>query len=136
VKELLLKTKIANSKLPKSEEDLQSTSTDEDFKLTEHDPETGSGDLKPDTAKLLSLTTSYLVIHPFGAQLDNIHNYVQQFIPHIKHKVLFDLLDQYTNLFHSCSTDDQKQTNNGAKLVEQSQVNFLQSKWMFVGFKK
>lgn len=144
VKELLLKTKIAtsnsnNRKSCGSSGDASSVSNDDQ-------PATHVGDshseatsemggsavaaallgtslkwerVDEDEARIISLVSAFLVVHPFGASTDYIWSYVNRFVPVVRPKGLEEILVRYSNLF----VEDV--TGVGAK---------IERKWRYNGF--
>lgn len=141
VKELLLKTKIAtsnsnNRKSCGSSGEASSASNDDQ-------PVTQVGDshseatseiggaaalmatalkwerVDEDEARIISLVSAFLVVHPFGASTDYIWSYVSRFVPVVRPKGLEEILVRYSNLF----VEDV--TGVGAK---------IERKWRYNGF--
>lgn len=130
VMELLLKTKIVkasrNSATSLSRPDSDSEESDQDVVCLEDDdandapkaPEAATAletvepiestanirSLSPDEAHLISLVSTYLVVHPFGASLCNIHSYLKRIFPNLGSADLEESLKRYTNIF--CESSD------------------------------
>lgn len=135
VKELLLKTKIAtnnnnhNHRKSAGGDNSSSTSAEEqpgiqgDSQLSEtadlHAPSIKWERVDEDEARIISLVSAFLVVHPFGASTDYIWSYVNRFVPVVRPKGLEEILVRYSNLF----TEDV--TGVGAK---------IERKWRYNGF--
>lgn len=78
-----------------------------------------------DEARLIGLISSFLVVHPFGASLENILTYVQQVSIHLRDKDVEDILYRYKSIF----TEIDMQPNG----TEPSSVT-VKRKWKFCGF--
>lgn len=78
-----------------------------------------------DEARLIGLISSFLVVHPFGASLDNISTYVQQVSMHIRVKDVEDILRRHTSIFSAIEIP--------ATGCESSIT--AEHKWKFCGFK-
>lgn len=113
VKELLLRTKIANVRSSSQcgaaavSDDASETSSitapANNLELCGHEP------------ILISLSTAFLVIHPNGVEIDAILAYLQQFVtPLINQSELHDVLTKNEKIFN----------------VDED------SKWFYIGFKK
>lgn len=135
VKELLLKTKIATNAstgLGKRSADT-SLSNDGDVgggaALTlDSNSETTTSEtvavvklerVDEDEARIISLVSAFLVVHPFGASTDYVWSYVSRFVPMVRPKALEEILVRYSNLF----VEDV--TGVGAK---------IERKWRYAGF--
>lgn len=129
VKELLLKTKIATSNNNQANRRAESSSTDDHGGQCDSNSETTSepailaGPLKwervdEDDARIISLVSAFLVVHPFGASTDYIWSYVNRFVP-VRPKGLEEILARYSNLF----VEDV--TGVGAR---------IERKWRYSGF--
>lgn len=131
VKELLLKTKIAtsNSAGHKKGDSSSSLSNDEQPQGDNNSEATSETALNgamikwervdEDEARIISLVSAFLVVHPFGASTDYIWSYVNRFVPSVRPKGLEEILVRYSNLF----TEDV--TGVGAK---------IERKWRYNGF--
>lgn len=78
--------------------------------------------LKSDEAHIICLVSTFLVVHPFGTSLDNIHSYVQRMIGNqslLQTNELKEILRQYTSIF--C----EENINKGAA---------TECNWKFCGF--
>lgn len=136
VKELLLKTKIAaNSKrsadtslfndgdvggvgtgsglVPLTLDSNSETTTSETIAVVKMER------VDEDEARIISLVSAFLVVHPFGASTDYVWSYVSRFVPAVRPKALEEILVRYSNLF----TEDV--TGVGAK---------IERKWRYAGF--
>lgn len=136
VKELLLKTKIAtNSKrsadtsssndgdvggvgtvsglVPPTLDSNSETTTSETIAVVKMER------VDEDEARIISLVSAFLVVHPFGASTDYVWSYVSRFVPAVRPKALEEILVRYSNLF----TEDV--TGVGAK---------IERKWRYAGF--
>lgn len=78
-----------------------------------------------DEARLIGLISSFLVVHPFGASLDNILTYVQQVSMHLRVKDVEDILQRHTSIFSAIEIPV-----TGCK----SSIA-AEHKWEFCGFK-
>lgn len=93
VKELLLRTKIANARsTSQSVDDLSETSSVDKNNLN---VENFSGC----EAQLISLLTAFLVIHPHGATVDGILSYVHEFCNSTSENELIDVLVKHEKIF-------------------------------------
>lgn len=111
VKELLLRTKIANA---------QNSSISQASTLNDDTSETSSSTaanhvaMKTFEPQLISLSTAYLVIHPKGVKLESLFAYIQQFMPSIGEGDIQEALIKNDKLF---------------SVIENS-------RWVFNGFNK
>lgn len=134
VKELLLKTKIATGSSRKSLGDASTSSNDEQPAMHGHvmaDETAPSVDaslmgapvklerVDEDEARIISLVSAFLVVHPFGASTDYVWSYVNRFVPTVRPKGLEEILGRYGNLFA------EDVTGIGAK---------IERKWRYQGF--
>lgn len=121
VKELLLKTKIItatkNSSSSKSSEIDENDIIDLDDDKIIDSIKTEKLDINE--AKLIGLVSTFLVVHPFGANIDYILSYVNHSVPNLRPKVLEEILCRYTNLFI------EEISGIGAK---------IERRWKFCGF--
>lgn len=101
VKELLLRTKIANART------LSATIVTDDTSET-----SASQDLVGIEPQLISLATAFLVIHPKGAELESLVAYMQQFMPTVAEADINDVLFKHEKLF---TTESSKWIFNGFK---------------------
>lgn len=125
VKELLLKTKIAtwhNNKKSGGSGGSGDVSNDE---LQSED---GGGGrilnvkcerMDEDEAKVISIVSAFLVVHPFGASISYIWSYLNQFVQSVSAKALEEILMRYAHLF----VEDV--SGVGAK---------IEKKWKYTGF--
>lgn len=77
-----------------------------------------------DEARLIGLISSFLVVHPFGASLDNILTYVQQVSTHLRAADIEQILRRYKSIF---SVID-------AMPNDAESLKSLEQKWLFCGF--
>jgi hypothetical protein len=100
VKELLLRTKIANARsTSQSVDDSSDTSS-----LVDKPP--SNGELcGPKEAQVISLATAFLVIHPQGAASDAIHAYVHEFAVGVSEHELVDVLVRHEKIFRHGGED-------------------------------
>lgn len=131
VKELLLKTKIATCTNNSASRRGESTSTEDQGGQGDSNSETVSETailsaasikwerVDEDEARIISLVSAFLVVHPFGASTDYIWSYVNRFVPTVRPKGLEEILVRYSNLFI------EDVTGVGAK---------IERKWRYAGF--
>lgn len=132
VKELLLKTKIATSGSARKGGgggDISSPSTDDQQQVTSiatEEATTAESVLQvkwehvdEEEARIISLVSAFLVVHPFGASTDYVWSYVNRFVPAVRPKGLEEILVRYSNLFL------EDVTGVGAK---------IERKWRYKGF--
>jgi hypothetical protein len=96
VKELLLRTKIANARTTSvTNDDASETSSIAPIHSIEsnHEPQ------------IISLVTAFLVIHPQGTDIESILSYVRKFVPTVAEGELLDVLTKNEKLF----TDENEQ---------------------------
>lgn len=79
-----------------------------------------------DEARLIGLISSFLVVHPFGASLENILTYVQQVSMQLCAKDVENILSRYKSIFN--------EMDNQPNGVESSSLT-AERKWNFCGFK-
>lgn len=123
VKELLLKTKIQQT-ATKSFSSSKSSEIDEENDIIDLDDDKILEPIKTEKldineAKLIGLVSTFLVVHPFGANIDYILSYVNHSVPNLRPKVLEEILCRYTNLFI------EEISGIGAK---------IERRWKFCGF--
>ena len=124
VRQLLLKTKIANVG-PGSKSTTASSSKGSEIDENELNDLMHSSSqhlqsqLDMQEAKIISLVSTFLAVHPFGASIDYIWSYVSRFALNIKAKELEGILARYENLFV------EETTGVGAK---------IERNWKFCGF--
>lgn len=80
-----------------------------------------------DVAHIICLVSTFLVVHPFGAKLDNIHSYVQrtvgeQSLP--RRKELEEILRQHPSIF--------RESND----AESATIAMSECNWKFCGFER
>lgn len=93
VKELLLRTKIANARsTSQSVDDLSSETSSVDKNQS-------SADFGGCEAQLISLATAFLVIHPHGTTVDALLSYVHEFGGSMSESELLDILVKHEKLF-------------------------------------
>lgn len=90
-----------------------------------------------DEARLIALISSFLVIHPFGASLENILLYVNEVTAQFHPKYIENVLHRYTCIF----SEIVRQTSDDASTDENAKENGTgndgqQHKWKFNGFDK
>lgn len=78
-----------------------------------------------DEARLIGLISSFLVVHPFGASLDNILTYVQQVSMHLRAKDVENTLRRYDSIFNTIEIPE-----SGCE----SSIIVEHKKWKFCGF--
>lgn len=71
-------------------------------------------------AKLISLISTYLVIHPFGTTYDSIWTYTSRAVPNLRPKDFDDILNRYSNIFMEETYTTEKPKN--------------ERNWKFCGF--
>lgn len=92
VKELLLRTKIANARsTSQSVDDLSETSSVDKNQVIV--------DFGGCEAQIVSLSTAFLVIHPHGATVDALLDYVREFNNATSENELIDVLVKHEKLF-------------------------------------
>lgn len=75
-------------------------------------------------ARLIGLISSFLVVHPFGASLENILTYVQQVSAHFHTTDVEDVLRRHNSIFNESNVQ-----SSGAETPLSTQNN-----WKFCGF--
>lgn len=110
VKELLLRTKIANVR------SISQSVANDDASETSSIAPLNNLESENNEPQIISLATAFLVIHPQGASLDSLLVYIQQFVAMASEGELLDVLMKNEKLF---TTDE----------VENVQL------WFFNGFK-
>lgn len=90
-----------------------------------------------DEARLIALISSFLVIHPFGASLENILLYVNEVTAQFHAKHIENVLHRYKCIF----SEIVRQSSNDANTDENASGNGTgsdgqQHKWKFNGFDK
>lgn len=86
--------------------------------LPEHVTSTGI-EVKASEARLISLLSAFLMVHPLGASLDYLVSYVKSLAPNVTHTTVHEVLKKYSDVF--C----RKTTGVGAS---------VESKWFIVIF--
>lgn len=112
-------------KSPKSTE-LKPIPKSSESKTSENLSEGNRQMIDVDEARLIGLISSFLVVHPFGASLENISKYVQQVSMQLHAKDVEDILDRYKTIFNAMDSQQ-----NG---VESSSSITTERKWKFCGF--
>lgn len=112
VKELLLRTKIANSRT------ISQSVANDDVSETSSIPPGNNPELCNNEPQIISFATAFLVIQPKGANLESLLDYVQQFVPSTTEAEVNDVLTRHSKLFVESSVDESH------------------SLWFFTGFKK
>ncbi|XP_068623080.1 ecto-NOX disulfide-thiol exchanger 2-like isoform X2 [Battus philenor] len=59
--------------------------------------------VEPSEAKLISILTAFLMVHPLGASLDYLVSYIRSLIPNVTHAAVHQILQKFTDVFH-CKT--------------------------------
>ncbi|XP_062555389.1 ecto-NOX disulfide-thiol exchanger 2 [Armigeres subalbatus] len=75
--------------------------------------------IDPKEAKVITLVSAFLVVHPHGASIDYIWSYVNRYVPELKSKQVEEVLQRYSDLFR------EEMSGVGAKIVRN---------WKFSGF--
>lgn len=143
VKELLLKTKILKATKNEVKQESGAEDSDEDvvcledeaaIKLSEEEIATATEPIEPkdegktgeklsvDEAHLIGLMSTYLVVHPFGATVRTIHEYLQRVLKNVdvnemnnvlnRHKTIFGEVDGSDELMWKFIGFDSNQQNN------------------------
>jgi hypothetical protein len=107
VKELLLRTKIANKR-----SNSLSTGINDDASETSSIIQTNLDSLIE--AQIISFATAFLVIHPKGAKFDSIFSYLQQFIHSLNDNDVYEVLMKHEKLFYT--SDVIKSENKNVQL--------------------
>lgn len=102
------------------------TSPTSDLAKTEHVNDCSHQMIDVNEARLIGLISSFLVVHPFGASLENILTYVQQVSMTMRAKEVEHILRRYNSIFIENEIDSQP---NGAE----SSIT-AERKWKFGGF--
>lgn len=76
-------------------------------------------EVKASEAKLISLLSAFLMVHPLGATLDYLVSYVKSLAPNVTQSAVLEVLKKYNDVFH------RKTTGVGAR---------IENKWCFVIF--
>lgn len=103
VKELLLRTKIANARTISQS---GASIANDDASETSSIALGHSQELSSNEPQLISFATAYLVIHPKGANLESLLAYVQQFVPSTTETELNDVLMRNSKLFVDGASDE------------------------------
>lgn len=135
VKELLLKAKITGTSKESIASDNESNDSDKDVVLIENPIQTKSKlDLNKniieqdfqvvgiDEVRLVALISSYLMIYPYGASLENIMQYVQEASAGSAIDDIANILQRHSNIFTQASGDNTATANDVTR------------KWKFCGF--
>lgn len=80
---------------------------------------TSSLEVSASEAKLISLLSAFLMVHPLGATLDYLVSYVKSLAPNVTQSAVHDVLKKYSDVFR------RKTTGVGA---------CIEHKWGFVIF--
>lgn len=75
--------------------------------------------IDPREAKVITLVSTFLVVHPHGASIDYIWSYVSRYVPEFKVKLLEEVLARYSDLFR------EEVSGIGAK---------IERNWKFCGY--
>jgi hypothetical protein len=112
VKELLLRTKIANARTTS-----QSVTNDDASETSSIVPQNNL-DSESNEPQIISLATAFLVIHPQGADIESLLVYVHQFDASISEGELIDALTKNEKLFVSNEVENvQFWFYNGFKMM-------------------
>lgn len=76
-------------------------------------------EVKASEAKLISLLSAFLMVHPLGATLDYLVSYIKSLAPSVTQTAVQDVLRKYNDVFH------RKTTGVGAR---------IEHKWCIVIF--
>lgn len=94
-------------------------------------------EIHADDARLIALISSFLVIHPFGASVENILLYVNQVTTQFHAKDIENVLHRYKCIFseispqsNGASSADNAGDNGATSAIDKQQ----QHKWKFNGF--
>lgn len=91
-------------------------------------------EINANEARLIALISSFLVIHPFGASLENIFKYVNQITTKFHVNDIENVLQQHEHIFNEIKTNDcctgDDAGDNGATNTFETQ----RKKWKFNGF--
>lgn len=104
--------------------DLKSTAKPTELNAIENVSDSRRQMIDVDEARLIGLISSFLVVHPFGASLENILRYVQQVSIQLQAKEVEDILGRYKSIF-VCEVDRQ---------VNGVDISSAERKWKFCGF--
>lgn len=91
VKELLLRTKVANART--------SSTVNDDTSETSSTIALNHAEMSSNEPQLISLATAYLVIHPKGAELESLLAYMHQFVPSSTESEVHAVLSKNEKLF-------------------------------------
>ncbi|XP_055592630.1 ecto-NOX disulfide-thiol exchanger 2 [Uranotaenia lowii] len=75
--------------------------------------------IDPKEAKIITLVSTFLVVHPHGASIDYIWSYVSRYVPEQKPKQIEEVLQRYSDLFR------EEVSGIGAK---------IERNWKFCGY--
>lgn len=100
MKELLLRTKIANART--------TSVTNDDASETSSIAPMHSSDSGTFEAQIVSLATAFLVIHPQGAEIESILSYVRKFAAAVDEGELLDVLNKNEKLFTVVAVDSEQ----------------------------
>lgn len=163
VRQLLLKTKIATSKVVAASSTASvSSSKPEDDSDCEETPivsraappgiaraeeslvaglgtmvttiETDTATTSDREAKMVALASAFLIIHPQGISFDQVWTYVGRYVTEMKPKELDDIFARYQELFERC--DPQTLTASGCEEGKESTISKQGGSWIrFIGHK-
>lgn len=61
-------------------------------------------EVKASEAKLISLLSAFLIVHPLGATLDYLVSYIKSLAPSVTQSAVQEVLKKYTDVFHRKTT--------------------------------
>lgn len=111
VKELLLRTKIANART------VSQSVTNDDASETSSTAPTNNLDSDIIEPQIISLATAFLVIHPQGAEIESLLAYIQQYVTTTNESEVLDVLSKNEKIFVSNDDDNQQWFFNGFKTM-------------------
>lgn len=59
-----------------------------------------TSEVAPSDAKLISILTAFLIVHPLGASLDYLVSYVRSMTPNVTQATINQVLQKYPEIFH------------------------------------
>lgn len=111
VKELLLRTKIANTRTSSQS---GASVVNDDASETSANALLNQLDLESHEAQVVSFATAFLVIQPKGIELQEVFRYVQQFVPTLSESELQNVLTKNEKLF--CFSSESSWSYGGFQL--------------------
>ncbi|XP_053616497.1 ecto-NOX disulfide-thiol exchanger 2-like [Plodia interpunctella] len=69
--------------------------------LPDGDQMTSGYSVSPSEAKLISILTAFLLVHPLGATLDYLFNYIRSMMPNVTRSTVQDILRRHTDVYRS-----------------------------------